>query len=460
MMKSRFNILIVEDDRATGKVMLFELEDKGYNTRLCKSAEDGLDYFRKHPVDMILVDFGLPEMSGQEFFMEIKKVNPLLPVIFITALQSVDKAVELLRMGAFSYLTKPLDLEALFETIEGAFKNVIVDKQDRQSQQELESNYSHEGYVFNSPKMKSIIREVIQVADSKTNILITGESGTGKEVIADIIHHCSKRKGQKFVTVNLAALPETLIEAELFGAQKGAYTGAVENRAGKFEEAGNGTLFMDEIGELSPSVQVKLLRVLQQREITRLGSNKTRKIDIRLITATNKDLQQLVKEKSFREDLYYRLNVIEISLPPLRERKEDIPALVELFLRKYNEREAKKVTGISKDALNALMKYEFPGNIRELENIVERALVLCRDDVINVDVLPVFIGGRKHMSTSEDFVADKTAPLPEQLTAIERNIVVTALKKHDYIQTRTADDPGISEARLRYRIKTLGIIKK
>jgi transcriptional regulator with PAS, ATPase and Fis domain len=299
---------------------------------------------------------------------------------------------------------------------------------------------------------------VTRVAESNSNVLITGESGTGKDVIAHIIHYCSKRKENQLVKVSLASLPTTLIEAELFGAVKGAYTGSVANRPGKFEEADKGTLFLDEIGELASDIQVKLLRVVQDREIIRLGSNKPIKVDIRLITATNKNLQELVKEKKFREDLFYRLNVIEINLPSLRERKEDIPLLTDLFIKKFNQREGKKIKTLSKDALNALMKYGFPGNIRELENIIERALVLAQGDVLCTDDLPVFVLSPE-CSDANFFGVDSALSLPEQLTAFEKDILEKTLKKHNYHQTNTARELGISEARLRYKIRSLGISK-
>ncbi len=458
-MKHPFNILVVEDDVATGKVVVFNLKEKGYNAHFFKNAEEGLLYFQQNPVDLVLVDYKLPGMSGEEFFKKARELNPLTPVIFITAMQSVDKAVELLKMGAYTYLTKPLKMETLLHNIQKALENIQVVKESQRLQETLEQSYSFENYVFQSEKMKRILQLALRVAGSEANVLITGESGTGKDVLAHIIHYSSHRKNQNFVKVNLASLPETLIEAELFGAKKGAYTGSVENRTGKFEEADKGTLFLDEIGELSMPVQVKLLRVIQDREVTRLGSNKPVKIDLRLITATNKNLEEAIRENGFREDLFYRLNVIDIHLPPLRERKEDIPQLVEYFIGKYSHREGKAVHAISTEALDALIKYHFPGNIRELENIIERALVLCISDVIGINELPVFIGARANLDTTA-IETDNALPLPERLTAIEKTILVKALEKHGYHQTKTADELGISEARLRYKLKTLGIQKK
>ncbi|MCP4215870.1 MAG: sigma-54-dependent Fis family transcriptional regulator [bacterium] len=396
--------------------------------------------------------------------MKVRDLNPLTPVIFATGINSIDKAVELLNMGAFTYLTKPIKVNALLRNIEKALAHMNHVKEDKKVAGRLRIPESIKDYVFESQKIRDILRPALQVAESSSNVLITGESGTGKEVMAHIIHSCSKRKAKPFIKVNLAALPETLMEAELFGACKGAYTGATRDRAGKFEEADTGTLFLDEIGELAPAVQVKLLRVIQEREITRLGSNASIPVDIRLVTATNKDLEKLIAAGTFREDLFYRLNVFKLEMPPLRERKKDIPSLVKGFINKFNRREEKRIIGISKDALNALVKYRFPGNVRELENIVERAVVLAQGEQLGLDQLPVFIGSGKPPAVNTGggegpAAVDASLALPDQLAAFERNIVETALKKNYYNQTRTAETLGISESRLRYRIRTLGIKK-
>jgi len=457
-MSDKFNIMVVEDDTAAGKVISFELKAKGYNSDCFENAEEALVFFRKNSVDLVLLDYTLPGMSGEDFFLKIREINPLIPVIFITALHSVDKAVQLLKMGAYTYLTKPLKIEEMHHNIKNALEKVTLVKENQNLQEKLRETFSFKNYVFNSEKMQKILHMVLRVAESNSNVLITGKSGTGKDVFAHIIHYCSKRKENQLVKVSLSSLPTTLIEAELFGAVKGAYTGCVMNRPGKFEESDKGTLFLDEIGELASDIQVKLLRVVQDREITRLGSNKPIKVDIRLITATNKNLHKLVKEKKFREDLFYRLNVIEINLPPLRERKEDIPLLTDLFIKKFNQREGKKIKTLSKEALNALMKYGFPGNIRELENIIERALVLARGNVLGTDDLPVFVLSPER-SDANFFGMNSSLSLPEQLTALEKDILGKTLKKHNYHQTNTARELGISEARLRYKIRTLGIPK-
>ncbi len=457
-MNDRFTILVVEDDASSRRVIDFELKSKGYHSQSFENAEEALLYFTQNAIDLVLVDYSLPGMNGEDFYRKVLELNPITPVIFMTALNSVEKAVQLLKMGAYSYLTKPLKIEELHHTIKNALDKITLLKENQLLQEKLQDTYTFQNYVFTSEPMQRILHLVARVAKSNSNVLITGESGTGKDVISHIIHDCSPRKEQLLVKVNLSSLPATLIEAELFGSQKGAFTGAIKDRPGKFEEADKGTLFLDEIGELAPEIQVKLLRAIQFREITRLGSNKPVKLDIRLITATNKNLQELVKEKRFREDLYYRLNVINIEMPPLRDRKEEIPLLIDLFIKKFNHSEGKHIKTISKDALNLLMKYPFPGNIRELENIIERALVLTEKDVLDLDDLPVFILSRDHFD-AQTLTGDVSLPLAQRLTAVEKNILEKTLQKHHYHQTNTARELGISEGCLRYKIRTLNIIK-
>jgi DNA-binding NtrC family response regulator len=395
-------------------------------------------------------------------FEKLKEINPLVPVIFMTAYSSVEKAVKLLKQGAYDYLTKPIEMDELYHTIENALEKITLIKENRRLQENLREKFSFENYVFNSERMQEVINMALRAAGSGASILITGESGTGKEVIANIIHHHSPRKDKKFIKVNLSALPETLIEAELFGAVKGAYTGAVP-RVGKFEEADGGTIFLDEIGELSPDLQVKLLRVLQEWEITRLGSNTPIKVDIRLITATNANLEQLVKEKKFREDFYFRLNVININLPSLKERREDIPLLADFFIKKFNQREGKNIETISKDALNLLVKYHYPGNTRELENIIERAVILARGDVLTLRDLPVFVKQQNGSDSDLDMVLDENEgglALPEILAVTEKRVIMKALKKYQHNQSKAAKVLGISESGLRYKIQSLKIPKE
>jgi DNA-binding NtrC family response regulator len=456
--------MVVEDDAGAASVIEFELKSWGYDTRVFGNAEEAFLYFTQNTVDLVLVDYTLPGMNGEAFYKKILELNPLTPVIFMTALHSVEKAVQLIKLGAFSYLTKPLNIDDLNKNIKNALEKITFEKESRRLKEIMETPGdidvpSPDHFVFHSPPMQKILRLAVRVAASNSNVLITGESGTGKDVIANIIHNYSNRKDKPFVKVNLSALPPTLIEAELFGALKGSYTGASNDRPGKFEEADKGTLFLDEIGELSLEIQVKLLRVIQEREVTRLGSNKPVKLDIRLITATNRDLNHSIKEKSFREDLYYRLNVINIDVPPLRERKEEIPQLIDIFIDKFNKREGKTINGVSHEAVELLIKYTFPGNIRELENIIERALVLTERDLICSEDLPVFILNRDNVHP-DIMTVDSSLSLTERLNAVERNILERTLKKHKYHQTNAARELGISEGCLRYKIRGLGIGKE
>ncbi len=457
-MKEKFHITIVEDEKLAGKIIHDNLKDQGYDASLFENAEEALLYFKANPVDLVLLDYKLPGMSGEELFEKIKEINPLTPVIFMTAYSSVEKAVRLLKMGAYTYLNKPIEMDELNHNIRRALEKISLEEENRRLIEGLKEKFSFENYVFNSEKMQEVMSLVLRSADSSANILLTGESGTGKEVIANIVHHYSRRKHDAFVKVNLAALPETLIEAELFGSVKGAYTGSVATRTGKFEEAHNGSIFLDEIGELPPGLQVKLLRTLQEREIVKLGSNTPVKVNIRLIAATNKDLREQVKENKFREDLFFRLNVIEIHLPPLKERKEDIELLIDLFIKKFSRRESKDIRTISKDALSTLVKYDYPGNIRELENIIERAVVLARGDVLTRGDLPVFIDNPAE-SEMNIIPGDTSLPLPERLSIIEKNIITQALRKHHFNQSKAAEELGISESGIRYKIQSLKIKK-
>jgi DNA-binding NtrC family response regulator len=457
-MKEKFHIMIVEDEKLAGKIIHDNLKGQGYDCSLFENAEGGLLHFKDNPVDLVLLDYKLPGMSGEELFEKIKAINPMVPVIFMTAYSSVEKAVKLLKMGAYTYLNKPIEMDELSHNIRQALEKVSLAAENRRLQEGLKEKFSFESYVFNSGKMQEVMSLVMRSAGSTANILLTGESGTGKEVIANIIHYYSRRRDSKIIKVNLSALPETLIEAELFGSVKGAYTGSVASRAGKFEEADGGTIFLDEIGELPSDIQVKLLRTLQEREITRLGSNAPVKVDIRLIAATNKDLRQSVKENTFREDLYFRLNVINIHLPPLRERKEDIELLIDLFIKKFSRREGKGIRSISREALGVLVKYDYPGNIRELENIIERAVVLARGDILTRDDLPVFIDNPT-VDDMDIFPDDSSLPLPERLSIIEKNIIARTLRKHHFNQSKAAEELGISESGIRYKIQSLKIKK-
>ncbi len=457
-MNRRPEIMIVEDEKLAGRAIIDNLKKRGFSAVHFETGEEALVYFGENPVDIIVLDFKLPGIDGEEFYRNVLEKQPNIPVIFMTAYSSVEKAVRLLKMGAYSYLTKPVEMDELNHNIDKILEKIELTEENASLREKIRENISIENFIFNSEKMQEVISLTNRVADSGANVLLTGESGTGKEVIANLLHHGSKRKNNKFIKVNIAALPETLIEAELFGAVKGAYTGSVENRIGKFEEADGGSIFLDEIGDLSIDLQAKLLRTIQEKEITRLGSNKVTKTDVRLITATNKNLKKMITDGTFREDLYFRLNVINIDLPPLRGRREDIPGLIDLFIRKYSTRENKEIDSISSDALSALTKYDYKGNIRELENIIERGVVLARKEKLTLKDFPVYInsGDGSEFDISD---LDSSLSLAEKLNIVEKKIIIKSLKKHNYNQTKTAEELKISESGLRYKLKSLKIEK-
>ncbi len=444
-------ILVIEDERPSAEALREFLEEREYEVEVAENGTDGIEKFSNSSFDVVLLDWKLPDMEGDEVFEKIREINPLVIVIFITAFGMVERAVKVLRKGAFYYMTKPIELDQLIHLIKEAEEKINLRKEVEVLREALGERFSFENFIAKSRKMQEVLSLAMRAATSNANILITGESGTGKEMLARIIHNVSPRAEGPFVAVNLAAIPETLIESELFGAEKGAYTGADRARPGKFEVASGGTLFLDEISEIPPAVQVKLLRVLQEREVQRLGSSRTIKVDVRIISATNKNLERMVEDGTFRSDLYYRLNVIEIQLPPLRERKEEIPSLVEFFIKKYSAFNGKPIKGITREAMDALMKYHFPGNIRELENIIERAVVLTRGEYIGFEDLPSHIVKGKNK---------KGGTLMERLREEERRIILETLEDAGWNQSEAARRLGLSESTLRYRMKILEISKK
>jgi|UniRef100_A0A7C6EHZ8 two-component system NtrC family response regulator len=439
-------LLLIEDEQVQRLLLKRILEKEGYTISEAKDGKTGIDLFTNEDFDLVLLDQRLPDMNGLEVIGKIKMINPIIPIIIITAYASVQDAVNAMKMGAFHYLNKPVEPDELILTIQKALESLNLKRENEELKRVLKIKYQSDKIIYKSEKMEKVMSLVYRAAQSDASVLITGESGTGKELVAGAIHNLSKRKERNFVITHLAALPETLIEAELFGYERGAFTGADRRRIGKFEFASGGTIFLDEIGELPQTVQVKLLRVLQEKKITHLGSNDEIPVDIRIICATNKNIEDEVKNGRFRDDLYYRLNVIRIHIPPLRERKEDIPPLVDNFIKNYAQRENKKIQGITDEAMRVITKYNFPGNIRELENIIERAIVFSRGDVITVDDLPDYLGAQKR----NNLVGGK---LNETIERIEREMITSALAKHNNNQTRAAEELGISERVLRYKMK-------
>jgi two-component system NtrC family response regulator len=400
----------------------------------------------------------MPGMDGIQLLREVRGLQPEAVVVLMTAYGTVGTAVAAMKEGAYDYLTKPIDLDELLLLIQRVEREVVLGQENRHLKEQLREKFKVDFIVSASRQMEEALNLVGRVSQSSATILILGESGTGKELIARAIHYSSPRADKPFVKVNCAALPENLLESELFGHEKGAFTGAVARRVGRFELADQGSIFLDEIGDLSPSLQMKLLRVLQEKEFERVGSNQTIRSDVRVIAATNRNLEEAIRKGTFREDLYYRLNVVTVSLPPLRERKEDIPLLVEHFLKKYNRENKKNVTSLSKEARDLLMRYDYPGNVRELENIVERAVVLCRGDALTTQDLPLNLREGQAEAVLE---RDRgTQSLPDTLEEIERQLIVKALERSGGVQTKAAEELGISERVLRYKMKKYSLAEK
>ena len=445
-------ILVVDDESSQRELIGGFLRKQGHEVFLAGSGAEALARVRETRVDLVLSDFRMPGMSGIELLRAVKAVNPEIPFILVTAYGTVEAAVQAMQEGAADYLMKPLDLEELLLRIGRVSEQVRLQSAVRDLQAHLVERHRLEGIIGESGRMQEVLALVRQVAPSDATVLIRGESGTGKELIARAIHFNSPRAGGPLVTLNCAALPEQLLESELFGHEKGAFTGAVAQRKGRFELADGGSIFLDEIGDLSPALQVKLLRVLQERRFERLGGNRTLTVNVRILAATHRDLEQAMRSGTFREDLYYRLNVVTVQIPPLRERRADIPALLDHFLRKFAEKNRREVAGLTAAARDALLRYEYPGNVRELENLIERAVLLCRGRVIDVEDLPVTVRPGERIPTEAE-----AHHLPDLLASIERQAIRAALLRHGWVQTQAAEELGISERVLRYKMKKHGL---
>jgi len=446
--------ILVVDDEASHRIMLRAvLKEEGYDLA---EASDGLEAVKaveQEPFDLILMDIRMKDMDGIEALTEIRKISPLVPVLIMTAYASVKTAVEALKAGAFEYLTKPLDIEELKILIEKALEFYQLREENLALKERLGSRFDFSRIMGKGRKMQELFDFLAQVAPSEATVLILGESGTGKELVANAIHHNSPRTQQPFVKVACAALPETLLESELFGHEKGAFTGAIARREGRFQAAHRGTVFLDEVGEMSPTIQTKLLRVLQEREFEPLGSSRTVKVDVRLIAATNKDLSKEIKEGRFREDLFYRLNVIPIHLPPLRDRKEDIPILANHFLSLYSEKNKKDIKEISPKALDLLIRYDWPGNIRELENCLERAVIVARGELIAPVDLPPSI--QNLPAGKED--AEILFPAGINLQEAEKALILKTLEDAGGNRSRAAEILGINRRTLQMKLKEYGM---
>lgn len=452
MSSRKGTILVIEDDELQRTLIRENLRQEEYEVFEAASSQEALEIISQKPVEIAVVDYKLGEESGLELIKELKTRNPLITPVMVTAFASIETAVEAIRQGAYDYVVKPIDFKKFLLVLERAKERFRLQREISELKSRLEEKFSFKNFVFASKAMEQVAGLISKAARSEATVLITGETGTGKDLIASLIHFSSSRGQGPFLAVNLPSIPETLVESELFGVEKGAFTDAKERKIGKFEATDSGTLFLDEIGDLSPAVQVKLLRFLQDREFFRLGSTKPRKADVRVIAATNKNLEKLVSEEKFRADLYYRLNVIRIEVPPLQERKEDIPLLVDHFIREYSRREGKTIKGISAEALNVLMNHEFPGNVRELENTIERAVIFAEGEIITRADLPVFLEIRSEKDYGQGS-PDFSKPLTEKVRDLEIREIRQALEKTGGVKSRAAKMLGITERILSYKMK-------
>ena len=450
------SVLIVDDEVGARESFKMILKND-YEVFLAKDAEEAFLQIKVHSPDVILLDIILPDLDGLKVLEKIKQNDPDIIVIMITATKTVKTAVEAMKLGAYDYVTKPFDIDELRLIITRSLSTKALEQEVKYRREEMDKSFDFGNIIGKSKLMKDIFKVVKQIADSKSTALIMGDSGTGKELISRAIHYNSNRKSYPFVTINCAAIPDTLIESELFGHEKGAFTNAIERKLGRFEVAHQGTLFLDEIGELSLATQAKILRFLEEKEFNRVGGSKTIKVDVRLITATNKNLNQLIKNGSFREDLYYRINVIPIVIPPLKERKEDIPILIDHFINKFSVENNKNVKGISKEALELLMQYEWPGNVRELENLVERVIALTFNEYIQLNELPLSFKNTPKINGLKESILDGKVSFLQGEEEFEREVISEALKKTNYIQSRAAEILGISRRILKYKMDKLGI---
>jgi DNA-binding NtrC family response regulator len=445
-----FRILVVDDEPAQRELVGGFLRKHGFDVVEAGGGKEAVARFNRDPFDLVLTDQRMPDLSGVEVLEAVRSTSPETAVVIMTAFGTIETAVSAIKAGAADYLSKPLNLDELLHRVHQVRERHSLVAENRELREALAGRHRVEGIIGDSGRMQEVLSLVRRVAPSDATVLIRGESGTGKELIARALHHASPRAGGPLVKVNCAALAESLLEPELFGHEKGAFTGAVASRKGRFELADGGSIFLDEIGDLPPHLQVKLLRVLQEREFERVGSSRPIKVDVRLLAATHRDLEALVREGRFREDLYYRINVVTIMLPPLRERREDLPPLIEHFLRAFAEKNGKTVRGLTREARDALLRYDYPGNIRELENLMERAVVLTRDDVIGAEDLPLAL--EAPASGSGD-----GAGLIAAVEGLERRMILEALARADGTQTRAAELLGISERVLRYKLKKYGL---
>lgn len=447
-------ILLADDDDSLRRVLEFQLQEAGFEVVSAENGARALEFFSAADFNCVITDWRMPQMSGLEFIQRAVAIRSETPIIVITAFGDVETAVEAMRSGAFDFITKPFDRQAILLTLEKALNFGSILAENRRLRRLVHEDFRLASVVGTSEKMRKVLETVERVAQTDVTVLIEGESGTGKELIAKGIHFSGKRAAKPFVAVNCAAIPENLIEAELFGYKKGAFTGAERESKGKFEEAAGGTIFLDEIGAMPLALQTRLLRVLQEKEIVRLGENAPRKIDVRILAATNQNLTEMIRQNEFREDLYYRLAVVPVRLPALRERREDIPLLTEFFLKKAAEKHALKAPRMTREVFRAFSEYVWLGNVRELENTVERMVVLATNDCLTPDDVPENIKAVLPAGSNLWFALPEN---PINLEAVECEIIREALKRFDGNQSQTARYLGITRSALIYRMQKFNL---
>jgi two-component system, NtrC family, response regulator AtoC len=454
MTASKPSILVVEDEPKLRRLLELQLADEGFRARTAESAEAGLTLANQEPFDLVVSDFKLPGMTGLEFLQALKRVNANLPVVIMTAYGTVESAVDAMKAGASDYVLKPFSLAELVLVIRKELAARELREENRALREALGQRYQYKNVVAQSERMQAVLALVERVAPTNATVLLGGESGVGKDMIARAIHEHSQRAAGPFIKINSTAIPENLLESELFGYEKGAFSGATSTKPGKFELADKGTLFLDEIGDVPGATQVKLLRVLQDREFERLGGTKTLKVDVRLIAATNRDLRAAIEEGAFREDLYYRLNVVAIDIPPLREHKEDIPALANFFLEKFARESNQPVRKLKPEALRKLMDYHWPGNVRELENILARGATLAAGDVLGAEDIHLDSQSPSRRAASQ---AAPVLPPGMTLEKWEDEIIREALRQANGNKSQAARALGLSRNALRYRLSKMGV---
>jgi two-component system response regulator HydG/two-component system response regulator AtoC len=441
-------ILLIDDEINTIKVLTEILKKQAYEIASFTTAEEGIGKISNFNPDAIVIDYKLPNMNGVEFLDELNKREIRIPVILLTGYGTIEMAVEAMRKGAFYYLTKPVDPDALLTILREAVEKHRLLIENIQLKSQLRERHSYKNIIGKSHVMQEIFNLIETVSKSNSNVLITGESGTGKELVAKAIHYGSLRSNEPFIPIDCAALPEQLLESELFGYEKGAFTGAYDQKIGQIELANEGTVFLDEIGELPLNIQKKFLRFLQEREILRLGGKNRIKVNVRIIAATNRNLEEEIRKGTFREDLFYRLNVVSIHIPPLKERKEDIPLLTRYFLEKFSSLNNKIITGIDNEVMSALMDYDWPGNVRELENVIERAVVLCQTETITMKYMPRSF---RELHLNGNMLDEYN------LLETEKKLILKALEKTNWNQTKAAQILGLSRKQLRTKMKHHGL---